>query len=203
MRIHPFVYGILVLAIFLGVIYGFQAAGFWSVSGRVDSRGRDIQPMGSDTSSIKGWMTLGQITSTYNVSLEEIIDAFNLPPDTSQDAELKSLESDTFSVSDLRLWLQSYTPREKSIPTATPTVAPTPTKSPESIEIYTEEELKVSGMTTFQNLLDWGLTQETIETVMGLPMPDTSLLIRDYLRGQGVQFSVIKVALQVEVDKLK
>jgi hypothetical protein len=203
MRIHPIVYGFLVLAVFLGVIYGFQAAGIWSVSGKVNSQGRDIQPMGSDTSSIKGWMTLEQITSTYNVSLEEIIQTFNLPPGTTLDTELRSLESDTFSVSELRLWLQSRTPGEEITPTAAPTLAPTPTTQVESTELHIEEEMKVSGTTTFQDLLDWGLTQETIETVMGLPMPDPSLLIRDYLRGQSVQFSVIKVALQAELDQLK
>jgi hypothetical protein len=203
MRIHPLVYGFLVLAVFLGVVYGFQAIGIWSVTGGGESRGRDIQPMGSDTSSIKGWMTLGQITTTYHVTLEEIIQTFNLPADTSLDAELRSLESETFSVSDLRLWLQNRTPVTKATPTAVPTLTPTPAAMLESIEETVDEVMKVSGNTTFQNLLDWGLTQETIEAVMGLPMPEPSLLIRDYLRGQGVQFSVVKEALQAEVDQLK
>jgi hypothetical protein len=203
MRIRPIIYGFLVLTVFLGVIYGFQAAGIWSVSGKVSSTGRDIQPMDSDTSSIKGWMTLGQITSTYNVSLEEIIQTFNLPPDTTLDTELRSLESDTFSVNDLRLWLQSRTPSEESVPTPTPTIAPTPTELPESIDEQIEEERKVSGVTTFQDLLDWGLTPETIETVIATAIPeDTSLQIRDYLSGTGVRFSEIKLKLQAELDKI-
>ena len=204
MRINPFVYAFLVLVVFLGVVFVFQSAGIWSVSGKVDAKGQAIQPAGTDTSSIKGWMTLEQITTAYNVTLEEIIQTFSLPADTSLDTELRALESDTFSVSDLRLWLQTYTPVEESVPTATPIATPTPAALLESTEIHTPDDGTVSGNTTFENLLDWGVSQETIEQVIGLPMPaDLSLLIKDYVRGQGLQFSVIKVALQTEVDKLK
>lgn len=65
-----------------------------------------------------------------------------------------------------------------------------------------ETEKKVSGSTTFQYLLDWGLSQETIETVIGEPMPDPSLLIKDFATQNGLEFSTLKNALQAEVDKL-
>ena len=35
MRIPPILFGILVLAVFLGTILGFQAVGIWSVSGKI------------------------------------------------------------------------------------------------------------------------------------------------------------------------
>ena len=43
MKINPFVYGILVVGVFLGVIYGFRAVGVWSVSGKIDGQGKEVQ----------------------------------------------------------------------------------------------------------------------------------------------------------------
>ena len=182
MRINPFLYAFLVLAVFLGVIYGFQSAGIWSVSGKVDAEGQAVQPEASDVTSIKGWMTLEQICTTYNVTLEEIIQTFNLPADTAPSTAVKDLESGTFSVTGLRDWLESRSTGEQSLPTeeaALPTSTPaptaavsTPTAQAEVTEEHTPEDYTVSGQTTFQDLLDWGVTQETIERVIGGPMPE-------------------------------
>ena len=58
----------------------------------------------------------------------------------------------------------------------------------------------VSGKTTFYELLDWGVTEEQIETVIGAEMPGTALLVRDYCTQNGLQFGQIKGELQVFVD---
>ena len=62
MRVNPFVYGILILTLFFGVIGGAKAAGFWSISGRMTSAGGKVLPTGANTPAnaeeIKGWMTL-------------------------------------------------------------------------------------------------------------------------------------------------
>jgi hypothetical protein len=107
MKIKPVVYGVLVLALFFGVILSFQAAGIWSVSGKVTSGGERVQPSAADVNSIKGWMTLEQISTTFNVPVSDIITQFDLPADTSSDTAIKDLESDSFSVTNLREWLQN------------------------------------------------------------------------------------------------
>lgn len=106
MKINPFVYGVLVLAVFMGVILGFQGAGIWSTSGKTNASGERIQPSAADVNTIKGWMTIGDVSTTFNVPLADIISAFNLPADTSASTALKDLESDTFSIPTLRTWLQ-------------------------------------------------------------------------------------------------
>ena len=108
MKINPYVFGLLVLAVFLGIIFGFQQAGVWSTSGKVDSSGRQIQPSAEDVNTIKGWMTLEQVSTSFNVPVADILSAFNLPADTPASTALKDLESDTFSVSTLRTWLEGY-----------------------------------------------------------------------------------------------
>jgi hypothetical protein len=108
MRINPFVYGVIVVALFLGVIYGFQGAGVWSTSGKVTGSGERVAPSASDVNSIKGWMTLEQVSTTFGVPVEEILSAFSLPADTPSSTALKDLESETFSVTALREWLGAY-----------------------------------------------------------------------------------------------
>ena len=107
MKINPFVYGVVVLVVFLGVIFGFQGAGIWSTSGKVGASGERIQPSAADVNTIKGWMTLEQVATTFNAPVAEIISAFNLPADTPASTALKDLESDTFDIPALRTWLQN------------------------------------------------------------------------------------------------
>ena len=107
MKINPFVYGTVVLVIFLGVIFGFQGAGVWSTSGKVDGAGKGIEPSAADVNTIKGWMTLEQVSTTFNAPVAEILSAFNLPADTPPSTALKDLESDTFDITGLRTWLQN------------------------------------------------------------------------------------------------
>jgi len=105
MKIKPFVYGIVVLALFFGVLGGAKAAGIWSVSGKMTGSGQKVQPTGANVDEIKGWMTLNDVSAAYKVPVAEIVAAFGLPADTPGSTQLKSLESPTFSVPNLREWL--------------------------------------------------------------------------------------------------
>ncbi|TLN12792.1 hypothetical protein FDZ74_10045 [bacterium] len=73
---------------------------------------------------------------------------------------------------------------------ATPTVAHTPEA----------EDGTIRGKTTFQELLDWGVPPERIETVLGGAMPASGTLIKDYATAQGLEFATLRDALQLEVD---
>jgi hypothetical protein len=61
----------------------------------------------------------------------------------------------------------------------------------------------ISGSTTFQQVLDWGVPQSAIEAVIGGAMPDPSGVIKDYITGKGLEFFSYKQKLQAEVDKGK
>jgi LysM repeat protein len=110
MKINPFVYGLIVVIVFFGTIVGFQQAGVWSTSGKVDGGGQQIQPSAADVNTIKGWMTLEQVSTTFGVPVADILSAFDLPADTPASTALKDVESETFSVSTLRTWLQERQP---------------------------------------------------------------------------------------------
>ncbi len=77
--------------------------------------------------------------------------------------------------------------------------------SPEATEEHTPlvEDGTIKGKTTFAELLDWGLDAETIESVLGMPMPDLAgQTVRDFCTANGLTFETVKTDLQAELDKL-
>jgi hypothetical protein len=209
MRIKPYYFGILVLAIFLGTILAFQAAGIWSTSGKMTGSGESVQPSADDVNTIKGWMTLDQISATYNVPLADILTQFNLPADTPASTAIKDLESDVFSVTELRSWLQSRMQPAQPDPTATPIQQATSTPvvmptEPVTTPLPTEHiatDKNVTGKTTIQELRDWGVSKEAIRQIIGDDLPALSTVIKDYVTQKGLEFAPVKAALQAEVDK--
>lgn len=76
--------------------------------------------------------------------------------------------------------------------------------TPAATEVHTETEAYViKGKTIFGELITWGVAQETIESIIGAPMPDPAMKVKDYATANGLDFEAIKTALQAEVDKVK
>jgi hypothetical protein len=62
----------------------------------------------------------------------------------------------------------------------------------------------IKGATTFADVLGWGVSQATIEKVLGTSMPAVQVTkIKDYCTEKGLNFETIRPALQAEVDKVK
>jgi hypothetical protein len=96
-------------------------------------------------------------------------------------------------------------------PPATPTAAPaetqqagpklTPTPAPGETE-HVAPDRTITGKTTFQDLLDWGLTREVIEQTCGFPLPPTSnTLVKDAVNANGGSFPTVKTALQALITE--
>lgn len=60
----------------------------------------------------------------------------------------------------------------------------------------------LKGKTTFQEVLDWGVSQETIESILGGPMPNPLIKVKDHCFEVGLNFEEIKPAIQAEIDKI-
>ena len=106
MKVNPFLFGAMALAIFLGTIITAQATGIWSVSGKVTAAGEKVVATGADPDEIKGWMTLREVADAYGVPVEEVLMAFELPADTDPSKQIKEMESERFSPANLRAWLR-------------------------------------------------------------------------------------------------
>jgi len=99
-------------------------------------------------------------------------------------------------------YLEQYTvtlgeaaPIEQQNVEATPVAAETP--------VSITEEYVVKGKTTFGELISWGVSQDVIEQLIGAPLPDPAVGVKDYASANGLNFETLKPALQVEVDKVK
>ena len=82
----------------------------------------------------------------------------------------------------------------------TTSAVPSPTASEAT---HTLTVGSVTGKTTFQELLDWGLTEGDIESLIGENIPSKSMAVRDYASQKGIEFTALKSQLQTILDSLK
>jgi hypothetical protein len=72
----------------------------------------------------------------------------------------------------------------------------------EQTDTHTETEVgEVKGNTTFGELLSWGVSKETIEEILGLPIGKSGVAVRDYCIENNIEFSTVKDALQEAADQ--
>lgn len=86
--------------------------------------------------------------------------------------------------------------------TPAPQAAATP-QATVSATVHVQTDKTITGKTTFQDLLNWGVSKEAIEKALGGTMPSASMIIKDYLATKNLEFSTYKGILQAEVDKVK
>ncbi len=61
----------------------------------------------------------------------------------------------------------------------------------------------VKGKTTFQDLLDWGVSRPEIEKVLNSAMGAAGTTVKDFCTAKGLEFEPVKTALQALVDAKK
>lgn len=64
-----------------------------------------------------------------------------------------------------------------------------------------DEDTAIKGKTTFRELMDWGLSEEEIEEVIGMPMGPANQAVRDFFIEQGIDFGSYKEELQRRLDE--
>jgi hypothetical protein len=121
-KVNHYVFGILAIALFMGIILGSQVVGVWGTSSKMDNTGQPVPVTGKDPAEIKGWMILQDVSTGYNIPLEEIYAAFKLPTDTPATAQIKDLEGkgENFSTTALKTWMAQKIGMPPPPPLATP-----------------------------------------------------------------------------------
>ena len=76
------------------------------------------------------------------------------------------------------------------------------TVTEEHSETESTEDRTIKGKTTFQEVLDWGVSQDAIESILGGPMPNPLTKVKDYCLEVGLNFEEVKPAIQAEIDKV-
>ena len=90
---------------------------------------------------------------------------------------------------------------ESNLPEDEPQITEEAEVEAENVE-RKQDEMVVVGRTTFADLLDWGISVEQIEAIIGAQIPNHLIRVSDYCAENGISFGGIKRQLQVEVDKL-
>ena len=96
-----------------------------------------------------------------------------------------------------RAWLETHTAPE-TVPVTEGVATPEPVATP--VAATEDSATLIKGRTTFGELLDWGVSQATIEEIIGGPLPDPAMKVKDYATAQGLDFETLKLALQAAVD---
>lgn len=73
--------------------------------------------------------------------------------------------------------------------------------SPAAEHTTASEDKQVKGKTTFNELLDWGVSKEAIEEILGKPFSTGAMTVRDFCSKEGIEFSDVKAQLQAIIDK--
>lgn len=81
--------------------------------------------------------------------------------------------------------------------------SPTEAIQPTAEHSESSEDRLVKGKTTFAEVLDWGVPQETIEQIIGGALPNPLVKVKDYCQENGLPFETVKLALQAEIDQLE
>ncbi len=131
----------------------------------------------------------------------------NMPFDLSTDIYLPEAAAAVLKQQSLTpeqsAYLETHTAKLAAPETGiTPGVEATPKAESTSASESTDRTIK--GKTTFGEILGWGVSQASIEGILGKPMPsDAAATVKDFCTTNSLDFETIKPALQAEVDKLK
>jgi hypothetical protein len=106
-------------------------------------------------------------------------------------------------------YLQAHT--VEAAPASTADLEPAPAQSDESAPDTDSaqpaptsgEEYVIKGKTVFGDLVAWGLSKEAIEDIIGAPMPDPAMKVKDYATANGLDFETLKTQLQLEIDQVR
>jgi len=69
-----------------------------------------------------------------------------------------------------------------------------------STDTYNSDTFQVKGKTQFQEVLNYGITKEDIESILGIPMEHPLDEIRGFCLDKGLEFSTVKSSLQNIID---
>ncbi|MGE5652749.1 MAG: hypothetical protein ACM3ZQ_00590, partial [Bacillota bacterium] len=77
---------------------------------------------------------------------------------------------------------------------------PTPTHDLPTASSAGEGDRTIKGKTTFQEMMDWGLTREAIEQVIGKKLPALQTGLADFCSQNSLELSSVKTALQAKLQ---
>ena len=151
---------------------------------------KDLETIYADQEYEIGTASVRFFVALYTGLPYEIVDDTYLPK-----RAVEMLKSHAALTADQVTYLDAHTVILEDMP------APA-TVTEEHSETESTEDRTLKGKTTFQEVLDWGVSQGAIESILGGPMPNSLTKVKDYCLEVGLNFEEIKPAIQAEIDKV-
>ena len=204
MKIRSLPLAIIVLVVFFGGIALSATFNLWKTeSTKTPAKIQKGEFSGeNDPSDIRGSYSFADIEKAFNIPVAVLAKAFGVPyiedPAGFKAKNLEELygelaaEDKEIGTDAVRLFAALYT----GLP-HTPEEAETHEESAQS------EDRTIKGKTTFNDLLEWGLSKEDIEAALGIKMGARALTVRDFCKEKEIEFSSVKTELQSKVDALE
>lgn len=230
---------IILLVLFGGIIIA-DAAGIWQTSGAKEpEKFKEGSFVGEyDPSGIKGSYTFAQISSLFNIPIQDILYSFGLQNISGaadfhcseleaiyEDAKNQGTEIGTSSVklftayylglpfepeTDTYILIQTYeTLKSRSVEMIEERLLslkhfilylPEPENYiSDHITEASIEGFSFKGSTTFNDLSQYGLDIDRIETLLGLDIPNPNQKIKDFCDINNLNFGKVKELLQAEI----
>ncbi len=104
---------------------------------------------------------------------------------------------------DQSLYLQPYLIDLTNLSLNNVTAKDTEVSTENSEEHDASVDRTVKGKTMFKDVLDMGITQDEIESILGIAMGHPLEEIRTYCQEHSIEFQVVKSALQSKIDALE
>jgi hypothetical protein len=95
-------------------------------------------------------------------------------------------------------------PAVNSVTPTVPALVETPVAEPGAVTPteHVQPDRTLTGKTTFQEVLDWGVPQAALEKIIGEALPSPQTVVKDFCTLKGLVFSTIKPAVQAEIDQV-
>lgn len=164
----------------------FQAFGIAQGTKGSEIKTKDLEGLYGDTSVEVGNESVQVFVALYK-NLPIYLGETYLP---KQAVEL-ILKANTRLTDEQKSYLEKYqVDFNKSDSSITPETS-NDQESTDASSTTTEENL-VKGSTTFQQVLDAGITKLQIEEILGVSLPPTNQTVKDYCTSEGLSFSEVK-----------
>lgn len=231
MRIRYLGTGLIVLIVVFGGYGIFKVSGLWDdVSNKLPSKmsvssGAEVY----DPETIKGSSKFSELSEWFDIPLEDLGRAFNVPEDlwdTVANKDLENLYGDMsveIGNGSVKLFVALYSniqfdiSEETYLPeSAVDILIEKGNLSTEQLtyvnnhqiilsdSINTEHDeyvFEIKGKTTFQEVIAAGLSKDDIEDLLGVKIPFTTSVIKDFCTENNLEFSLVKEKIVEALNK--
>jgi len=209
MRIKANFAGILLPALFIIGILISSALGYWKTEGSKNPAKytAGIFEGQANPADIRGSYSFSDLEKAFDIPVATLSKAYGFS-DSGNPAEIKVKDLDTA----LPQPAWNILKKEGATDTAILEIYGSRVVSLESFDTsgnntlteteHDETESVIKGKTTFSELLDWGLSKEQINGILGIEMGATGITVRDFCSDQGIEFSTVKEPLQELLDRM-